>query len=305
MGEKDVTEKILEAHNDVFADIMNVLMFDGEEVVKPEDLTDQTTHSVYKADGKVRELERDVAKRWNKSNIRIACIGLENQTADDRDMPLRIMGYDGAEYKAETLAGKDRYPVITLVLYFGYKKHWTAPKSLSECMEIPARCRPFFHDYAINVMEIAYLTPEQVKLFKSDFRIVADYFVQMRMNNDYKPDPINMKHVHEVLQLMSVLTKDNRYAEAVSKKISEKGEPKNMCEVLDRLIGEGEGRGEARGEARGESKGRLMSAVKTIKRYLKRSLPLTDDVIADIADDNDLSAEKVRELIEKERLSLS
>ena len=34
MAEKDNTEKILESYNEVFADIVNVLLFDGEEVVK-------------------------------------------------------------------------------------------------------------------------------------------------------------------------------------------------------------------------------------------------------------------------------
>ena len=29
MGEKDIAEKTLEAYNDVFADIVNVLLFDG------------------------------------------------------------------------------------------------------------------------------------------------------------------------------------------------------------------------------------------------------------------------------------
>ena len=31
MAEKDISEKILESYNDVFADIVNVLLFDGEE----------------------------------------------------------------------------------------------------------------------------------------------------------------------------------------------------------------------------------------------------------------------------------
>ena len=63
-----------------------------------------------------------MAKRGSKQNIRIACVGLENQTRPDPDMPLRVIGYDGAEYRAE-LNGNDRYPVVTLVLYFGYDKH--------------------------------------------------------------------------------------------------------------------------------------------------------------------------------------
>lgn len=63
MSGKDITEKTLEAYNHVFADILNVLIFKGKRVVDPEDLEDQIPRSIYKADGKIRELERDVAKR--------------------------------------------------------------------------------------------------------------------------------------------------------------------------------------------------------------------------------------------------
>ena len=99
MGEKDIAEKTLEAYNEVFADIVNVLLFHGEQIIQPEDLVDQTPRAMYKADDKIREVERDVAKRWVKNNIRIACIGLENQTKADPYISLRIMGYDGVEYR--------------------------------------------------------------------------------------------------------------------------------------------------------------------------------------------------------------
>jgi hypothetical protein len=41
-------------------------------------------------------------------------------------MPLRIMGYDGAAYrnKLPLKEGQNAYPVITVVLYFGWEKHW-------------------------------------------------------------------------------------------------------------------------------------------------------------------------------------
>ena len=55
MAEKDTTEKTLEALNDVFADIVNVL---------------------------------------------------------------RVLGYDGAEYRSQ-LGREERYPVVTIILYFG------------------------------------------------------------------------------------------------------------------------------------------------------------------------------------------
>ena len=91
MAEKDVTEKILESYNDVFSDIVNVLLFQGKQVLSGDELEDQAPRSYYKADGKVREIERDVAKRWKKGNIRVACVGLENQTEPDADMPLRVI----------------------------------------------------------------------------------------------------------------------------------------------------------------------------------------------------------------------
>ena len=63
MGEKDITEKILEDYNDVFADIINGLVFKGEQRILPESLKNVQVHSQYKAeDGKVHELERDVIK---------------------------------------------------------------------------------------------------------------------------------------------------------------------------------------------------------------------------------------------------
>ncbi len=53
MAEKDIAEKTLEAYNDVFADIINVLLFDGRLLVKEDELTEDSIHSSYKADGKL------------------------------------------------------------------------------------------------------------------------------------------------------------------------------------------------------------------------------------------------------------
>lgn len=133
MAEKDIAEKTLEAYNDVFADIINVLLFDGEKRVKEDELEDESPNSSYKADGKLHAQERDVAKYWSKGLVRIALYGLENQTDIDYNMPLRLFSYDGTAYRGQLLADKEtkktgqrvpRYPVVTLVLYYGYQKHW-------------------------------------------------------------------------------------------------------------------------------------------------------------------------------------
>lgn len=80
MAEKDKIQKTLEVYNDVFADIVNVLLFNGRRIVDEKDLTDAQTFSYYKMDeNKVHGQERDVAKIWNNGEIRISFIGLENQ----------------------------------------------------------------------------------------------------------------------------------------------------------------------------------------------------------------------------------
>ena len=55
MPEKDITERHLESYNDVFADVVNVLLFDGQRRVLPDDLRDTRARTQYKADGKLRE----------------------------------------------------------------------------------------------------------------------------------------------------------------------------------------------------------------------------------------------------------
>ena len=85
-------------------------------------------------------------------------------------------------------------------------------------------------DMKINLFEIAWLTREQVNLFRSDFRIVADYFVQMRETGDYKPEPTPVKHIQEVLQLLSVMNADKRFEETLLD--AKEGEIQNMCDVF-------------------------------------------------------------------------
>ena len=254
MGEKDITEKILLSYADVFADVVNGLLFKGEQVIKQEELVDQAPRAIYKADGKTREVERDVAKRWLKNNIRIACIGFENETKSDPYMPLRVFNYDGAEYRTQLLKEnieKPKYPVVTLVLYFGYKKRWNEPKSLHEAMDIPEKFKPFVADLKLNLFEIAYLTDEQLGYFHSDFRIVADYFVQKQRNGDYVPSREKLQHVEAVLQLLSVMTRDTRFEEVLNQEDGyDQGGVNNMCDVLDRV----EAKGVAIGRAEGESK---------------------------------------------------
>lgn len=217
MAEKDITEKILADYNDVFADIMNVLLFHGKQVVSPDDLETTKDKSQYKTDGKIHEQERDVSKFLKKEHMIVAMTGFEHQAEAEKFMPIRLGGYDFASYRGQLAEKgvKRVYPVITLVLYFGMT-HWPYSRHLTELVDTPEEYKPFVSDYEMkNLFEIAFLEPEQVKLFKSDFRYVADYFVQMRTTNDYKPSPDTVDHVDAVLKLMSVLTGDDQFEKSI------------------------------------------------------------------------------------------
>lgn len=277
MAEKDLATKYLEDYNDVFADIVNVLLYQGKQIVLAEQLTEAGTESQYKSDGQVHQQTRDIAKYWG-NHTRIALLGIENQTTIDKDMVLRIIGYDGAAYRKQisTNTKKEPYPVITIILYFG-TKYWDAPTSLYERLNIPDIVKPYVNDYQIHIFEIAYLTDSQLNLFTSDFKIVADYFVQKRKNKEYVPSTEVIQHVDAVLQMLHALTGDNRFENTYT---SRKGAQTNMSEILLDKI-----------ENRGIEKG-----LKIVAGRLLTDGTLAIDKIAEYCQ---LSIEEVKELAEK------
>lgn len=282
MGEKDIIDKHLEDYNDVFADIVNVLIFNGQQIVNETALVSVPTNSMYKADDALlHEQERDVSKFWAEGKVQIALCGIENQMKEEADMPLRVMGYDGQSYRTQLLKeskkkSRSRYPVVTLVLYFGMKR-WNAPKALHDCLTIPNGMKSFVSDYRINVFEIAYLTDEQLAMFTSDFRIVADYFVQMRRNRDYIPSTEQIKHVDAVLKMMSVLTGDDRFLLARGEK---EGSVRTMCEAMDKAENRGLQRGLEQGLEQGERRlAELIHRLITDGRMEDVSKAATDELL--------------------------
>ena len=75
-------------------------------------------------------------------------------------------------------------------------------------------------------------------MFQSDFRAVAEFFVQKR-NKNSNPKRAVLKHVDEVMKLLSVYNDDKRYEEVLACfSESEKG-GLTMCEVIDKYIEQG------------------------------------------------------------------
>lgn len=150
-------------------------------------------------------------------------------------------------------------PVVTLILYFG-KEHWNQPKTLKELLKVPEELSEYVNDCKIHVFEISWLTDEQINLFQSDFKVVANFFASRRKYKDYIPDdPTEITHVDSVLKLLSVMTGDHRYETILSDTKKEGG--MSMCEVAERLENRGMEKGLEKG--REEVIARLISKGKT------------------------------------------
>ena len=178
-------------------------------------------------------------------------------------MPFRVIGYDGTAYRSQLLEERKKIlPVVTIVLYFGTDRHWNSRKKIKELMEIPRCLDTYVNDYQMHVFEVAWLTEEQISHFHSDFKVVANFFVQKRKNKDYIPDdPTEIKHVDEVLKLLQVMTGDDRYKEMFRKK----KEVHSMCDVAERL----EKMGIAKGIELGRKEEKKSSRVEFILRVLE------------------------------------
>ena len=106
--------------------------------------------------------------------------------------------------------------------------------------------------------EIAYLNEEKITLFKSDFKILVDYLHQIRTNNSYSPKDYIIKHIDELLTLMSVMTGDKRFEDSINE--ANEKEARYMCEVLDIIENRGIEKGLEQGLEKGLEQGRQEGA---------------------------------------------
>ena len=126
---------------------------------------------------------------------------------------------------------------------------------LFDALEVPEMFKPYVTNVRVNLFEIAWLTREQVNLFRSDFRVVADYFVQLRENRNYIPSQEKLDHIQEVLQLLNVMDEDHLFENAQNEATVWK-EVSTMSEWLQRALDESKTIGRVEGKAEGKAEGR-------------------------------------------------
>lgn len=282
---KDIVEKNLVSKEDVASDLLNVFIFDGEQKADPSKISIRNAVSSFLSGGQWHAQERDVLVDWNDVSITILTAGFENQTLKDDLMPLRIIAYDGAEYKRqyqEIKEGKIEFPhpVITFVLYYGTDESWDGIISLKDLMnkdEIPKPILDVMSDYQVWIINVPKLKRNTIELFKSDFWFLADYLNQIKENKTYIPPKKKVTHMTDTLYALYEISKDDNFLKAMKEEsggdtMESRIVPwmtKETYEHLKQAEAEGEARGEARGEVKGEAK--LAKRLITAKSYLKKN----------------------------------
>lgn len=113
MGELDNTDKLLEDFNDVFSDIVNVTLFDGDKIIREDELTAGQEHSDYMFDGDLLAQDRDICKHWTNGNVRFALLGIENQATIDADTSgssvIRLLAFSFGESRSSIMVRRWRH----------------------------------------------------------------------------------------------------------------------------------------------------------------------------------------------------
>lgn len=81
MGKVDVRASDYLENEEIFADLVNGVLYHGEQVVKPQELREQDGELKSASDGTVRKVVRDKVRLW--SGAVLAVFSVENQTRVD------------------------------------------------------------------------------------------------------------------------------------------------------------------------------------------------------------------------------
>lgn len=179
MGKADEYQFDYLENNYRFADQVNGALFDGRQIVNPDELEPADTQIVYLGqEAGTRKNHKaivDKTRIWKGRLIHIFAI--ENQTYVDYHMVLRNMLSESLNYQKQwkqkktdhernhdLKAGTDEFfsgmlkdekfmPVITLVVYYGTEHPWNGARCLHDLLDLDDETRKFVTNYKLNLYD--------------------------------------------------------------------------------------------------------------------------------------------------------
>ena len=277
--------------NHHFADLFNAALFDGEQVLNPDDLSEADTEvsSFLKFNGHAETVQKvlDVVKK-TAYGIDFVIWGLENQAKIHYAMPLRHMIGDGFSYLKEyqEIAAKNRkdknfassdeflsnmkktdrlHPMISLCVYYG-ENPWDGPLCLMDMLEVPEKIKPLVADYKMNLLELR--TSGSLQFHNQDVNTVFDISRSIyerdynKINAVYK----NRLIASELGVVIGAITQSQELIDHALE-LEQKGGQVNMCSALEELKREGKQEGLQEGKKEGLQEGMIAGTIKTCKKF--------------------------------------
>lgn len=249
---KDIVEKAFVSFPDITADVINVLLYRGKEIVDAQDLWAGPTETVYQGWEKLRNQYEDLCK-YELADGKIKLMYLiANQSKTDSRMLFRKAGYVGGIYR-EQYEGKtqESFPVIELILYWGSDR-WKGSRELCQLFKkkkFPDEAWEFIDEVKLHIFEMRYLPKEIRKKFQSDMRIVVDFLAE---GEGYRSDR-KIKHKAVLIKMIKVLSGETD-TDDIEKWMEEQGireeDELTMCELFDQYVRQGRKEGRREGENR-------------------------------------------------------
>ena len=296
MSLQDTVTKQYVSDPKVFADAFNYLIYDGEQIIRPEQLTDldatqfaipyrEEEEGKPESTQKYRDVLKTLAVKTDDQRAYLV-LGIENQSNVHYAMPVRNMLYDAMQYekqvrqlaaahrKKHDAATSDEYlsgmsredkitPVITLVINFGSKR-WDGPIRLHEMFsEQPEHILRLIPDYQVLLIDPMSMADTDLGRLNSSLREVLSY----------------IKYQHDQEQMQRLLQEDNRFSElernaalviqATTKtelNIKPNAEVVDMCEAIRQMMESSKQQGVLQGMQQGMQQGRLQGRQEGIQQ---------------------------------------
>ena len=288
MGKRDKTGRLFFSDEEVFAELMNLHIYGGKQVVKETNLKILSrSYPLYGTGG--ADKERDVIMRDERSRIRY---GLELQDKSDFTMTERVRMYDACEYeeqirtlakihkkrKKDGILPEDRNrihvndridPVVTMVLYLGEGK-WKGRDHLSELFGIDDELKellgPVMPEEYIRIVEADYVDPKQYSTELHAFFKA----MQCRGNKQALDEVMEEDEFHQLSWEAQEAISAYLNIPELWKKVKKEGI--EMCQAYQELKEDWKNEGMEKGIKEGKRKGKREERTAIIQRMIKKGL---------------------------------
>ena len=283
MGKVDDMTKEYIDDPKVFADIINGYVYNGEQVVLPENLEERDTVvllGLHNSGGEnaLKQISRDKYKYlFVKTDGKAAyvIIGIEGQATINYAMPVKCMSYDIGEYNKQVKRIQDMHeekgdfkerrggeflwkffkedyliPVITVVVNFS-PEPWDGPTSLHDMFHIKdPKILSMVENYKIHLIDPHTMSFEEMEKFKTNLREVMT-FIKLQKDKKKLREMVEnnprFQHIKRNAKKMIEVCTNWKFKKEKEEKEEEES---NMCLALREMVedAKAEGREEMRQE---------------------------------------------------------